>query len=293
MSRPAPALLLVFAFAAARLAHGASVEAQVRDAAGKPVGDAVVYAMPSTGALDARPGRTHTIEQADREFVPYVSVVQTGTAVAFPNRDPILHHVYSFSAPKPFEIKLYSGKSPTAILFDQPGVVALGCNIHDWMLGFIFVVSTPYFAKTDASGNVRLRDVPAGSYELHVWHPQQRAAAAPRRLALEATSRPSVEFRVDPVPRKPKFKPPLDRMKYLRSAYAASRSRFFRNASEKSPTEWKRSAGSLASAFWITQSSCGGMRGLMSDGLGARSWRMRRRMSAPWPLKGRSPVRSS
>jgi plastocyanin len=204
MSRLALTLILAFALFAARAAHGASVETQVRDARGLPLADAVVYAMPSTGAIDAKPGRAHTIEQVDREFVPYVSVIQTGTAVAFPNRDPILHHVYSFSPAKSFEIKLYSGKSPSEIVFDKPGVITLGCNIHDWMLGFILVVSTPHHAKTDASGNARLRDLPAGSYELHAWHPRQRASAAPLNLTLA----------VDAAPPKAKFKPPLDRLKY-------------------------------------------------------------------------------
>ena len=116
--------------------------------------------MPAAGAPDAR-GKLAAIAQVDREFVPYMTVLQTGTTVTFPNRDPIQHHVYSFSPAKSFEIKLYSGKSPSEILFDKPGVVTLGCNIHDWMIGYMLVVSTPYFAKTDAGGIARLRDVPA------------------------------------------------------------------------------------------------------------------------------------
>ena len=122
-------------------ASAATVEVQVRDSSGAPVADAVVYAMASSGPSEAKPGHTVAVEQVDREFIPYVSVVQTGTAVAFPNRDPIMHHVYSFSAPKPFEIKLYTGKSPSEIVFDKAGIVTLGCNIHDWMIGYIAVVN--------------------------------------------------------------------------------------------------------------------------------------------------------
>jgi plastocyanin len=214
MSRLAPSFLLVAVLATASAAHGASVEAQVRGPSGMPVADAVVYAMPATGDSDAKPGRLQVIEQLDREFVPYVSVVQTGTAVAFPNRDPILHHVYSFSPAKPFEIKLYTGKSPTQIVFDRPGVIILGCNIHDWMLGYVLVVSTPYFAKTDASGNARLRDLPPGAYELRAWHPQQRTAPASLLLTLDAAASPSAAMVVDAAARKPKFKPPLDRLRY-------------------------------------------------------------------------------
>ena len=154
------------------------------------------------------------VEQVDREFVPYVSVIQTGTTVTFPNRDPILHHVYSFSPAKTFEIKLYTGKSPSEILFDKSGVVTLGCNIHDWMIAYIVVVPTPYFGRTDASGVARLRDLPAGSYEVRAWHPQQRAALVPHTLALDAASSSRLAFAFDLVPRKPKFKPPFDRLKY-------------------------------------------------------------------------------
>jgi plastocyanin len=190
----------------------ASLEARVRDRAGQPVADAVVYATPASGPAEARTRRLVTVEQYDREFVPYVSVIQTGTAVTFPNRDPILHHVYSFAPAKTFEIKLYSGKSPTEVLFDKPGVITLGCNIHDWMIGYILVVSTPYFSKTDARGAAMLRDVPAGSYEVRAWHPQQAAEAPARALAIDATA--EAQFTIEVVPRKPKYKPPLDRLKY-------------------------------------------------------------------------------
>lgn len=198
---------------AAAPCHAASLQAKVSDSAGRPLADAVVYAI--AGAADTRPPKAVVaVEQVDREFVPYVTVVQTGTTVTFPNRDPILHHVYSFSPAKSFEIKLYTGNSPTEVVFDKPGVVTLGCNIHDWMIGYVLVVSTAHFAKTDAAGVARLRDLPAGAYDLHAWHPQQRAAPAPQRVTLEASAAPAVAFAIDAPARKPKFKPPLDRLKY-------------------------------------------------------------------------------
>jgi len=203
----------MLAIAAAPLCHAASVQAQVSDSTGKPLADAVVYAV-AGAAHDARHSKTPTaVEQVDREFVPYVTVVQTGTTLTFPNRDPILHHVYSFSPARPLDIKLYTGKSPE-YLFDKPGVVILGCNIHDWMIGYVLVVSTPHFAKTDATGAARLRELPAGAYDLHAWHPQQRAAVAPQRLTLDAASSPAIAFAIDAPARKPKYKPPLDRLKY-------------------------------------------------------------------------------
>lgn len=191
----------------------ATLEARVTDPSGAPVTDAVVYAVPASGGSEVRGKKpVVAVAQVEREFVPYVTVVQTGTTVTFPNRDPILHHVYSFSSAKTFEIKLYSGNSPSEILFDKPGVIVLGCNIHDWMIGYILVVPTPYFAKSDKDGVARLRDVPAGAYETRAWHPQQKAAAANRSISVESNTRAS--FVLEVVPRKPKYKPPLDRLKY-------------------------------------------------------------------------------
>jgi plastocyanin len=170
MSRLTAALFLAAAPAAAL---AAAIDVEVRDAAGRPAPDAAVYAMPAAGALEARPGKAAVqIEQVEREFVPYLTVLQTGTTASFPNRDPILHHVYSFSPAKTFEIKLYTGRSPSSVTFDKPGVVTLGCNIHDWMIGYLYVTDAPYFGKTAAAGRVELKDLPAGTYRVHVWHPR-------------------------------------------------------------------------------------------------------------------------
>jgi plastocyanin len=200
---------------AALHAGAATLQVQVKDAAGKPLADTVVYAI--AGAVrELRPPKAPVaVEQIDREFAPYVTVIQMGTTVTFPNRDPILHHVYSFSEAKPFEIKLYTGKSPVEVVFDKPGVVTLGCNIHDWMIGYIAVVPTPWFAKTDASGSALVRDLPAGAYDIHAWHPQQRATVGPARVTFDAASSThTATFAIDAPPRKPKYKPPLDRLKY-------------------------------------------------------------------------------
>jgi hypothetical protein len=99
-------------------------------------------------------------------------------------------------------------------VFDKPGVVTLGCNIHDWMIGYILVVPTAHFAKVDAQGIARLRELPAGSYDIHAWHPYQRGTLAPQRVTLDASSAQELKFSIDAPPRKPKYKPPLDRLRY-------------------------------------------------------------------------------
>jgi plastocyanin len=194
--------------------QASSIQVRVRDAAGRPVADAGVYALPVAAHVPEARARTVSIAQVDREFVPYVTVLQAGTSATFPNRDPIMHHVYSFSPAKSFEIKLYSGNAPHEILFDKPGVVTLGCNIHDWMIGYVLVVPTPYYAKSGADGEARMRDLPAGSYQIHAWHPQQRAPAAPFTVALAPNATEEANITIDAIARKSKYKPPLDRLKY-------------------------------------------------------------------------------
>ncbi len=187
---------------------------EVKSVDGAAVKDAAVFLVPETPSSAKTTPRTTAIEQRDREFVPWVSVVQTGTSISFPNRDPILHHVYSFSLAKPFEIKLYSGDSPQSVLFDKPGVVTLGCNIHDWMISYIVIVDTPYFGKTGDQGRVTLRAVPAGRYQLRIWHPLQVADVPVQTVDItnvgEMRSIVSLELK----PRKARYKPPLDRLKY-------------------------------------------------------------------------------
>jgi plastocyanin len=183
-NRRAPSLF-VAAMLASLPAGAASVEVTVTDSRGARIADAVVWAMPKAAAPQ-RPRREAAVEQRDQRFSPLVSVVQTGTRVRFPNRDPVRHQVYSFSAAKPFEIKLYAGTSAPPILFDKAGEIVLGCNIHDDMLGYIYVVDTPWFAKTAADGAARIADLPGGDYELKVWHYAQSMPAQARAIRLRA-----------------------------------------------------------------------------------------------------------
>jgi plastocyanin len=152
----------------------------------KPVADAVVSATPlDQSAPPAAADETFQIEQKDQEFQPYVTAVQVGARVNFPNRDTVQHHVYSLSKPKRFEIPLYKSGASETVVFDTPGIITIGCNIHDWMLAYIVVLPTPYFAKTDSTGAAALPPLPPGRYRLEVWHPR-----APAPLVQEITSAP-------------------------------------------------------------------------------------------------------
>lgn len=139
---------------------------------GNPVFQAVVYLEPETPITNSASLQDVSVmDQIDRQFVPHILPIQKGSNVIFPNSDSIKHHVYSFSPTKRFELKLYKGSKQEALTFEKQGEVELGCNVHDWMLAYIWVVDTPYFAKADENGKVTL-DVPNGKYTVKVWHPR-------------------------------------------------------------------------------------------------------------------------
>jgi plastocyanin len=187
------------------------VTASVRDQGGRPVAEAVVSAFPEGRATPAEPVR-EVVDQINLEFVPYVKPIVVGSPVYFPNKDNVRHHVYSFSPAKRFELPLYVGTPADPVVFDRPGIVTIGCNIHDWMIGYIYVAETPHMAKTAADGRARLDHLPAGRYDLRVWHPrmEQPEESTRRALSLEqaggvsvtwqVTLKPSVRPRRAPVP---------------------------------------------------------------------------------------------
>ena len=155
-------------------AAAAGVDVQVVGAAGATAPESVVYAEPVGRHTPAAYAKAAVIDQVNKEFVPRVTVIQTGTAVSFPNKDNIRHQVYSFSPAKTFQIKLYHGTPSQPVVFDQAGAVTLGCNIHDKMTAYVLVVDTPYFAKTDARGQARLEGLPPGEYVLRAWQPEAK-----------------------------------------------------------------------------------------------------------------------
>jgi plastocyanin len=139
--------------------------------------------------LDAAPPPVQAsaiIDQVDKRFVPKVTVIRTGTSVTFPNSDRIRHQVYSFSTPKVFSLKLYSGSPQVDVVFDKPGLVVLGCNIHDTMVAFVGVVDSPYFAKIGKSGTADL-NLPAGHYRLRAWLPTLLSPLAPQAVTVDKT----------------------------------------------------------------------------------------------------------
>jgi plastocyanin len=170
-------LLTLLAVVFATNAAAADLTVQVKTADGAPVADAVVMVYPAAGggALPAQFDQPLVMAQQNLQFNPFVLVAPVGAVIAFPNRDKVRHHVYSFSPAHPFELKLYGKDETRTVKFDKAGVIALGCNIHDSMIGFIRVVDTRYAAKTNAAGVAIIHDLPAGGASLHLWRPYMKA----------------------------------------------------------------------------------------------------------------------
>ncbi len=173
----------------------ATLVVEVRDSRGAGVPDAVVYAIPEGRKLPP-PGRSAVLDQKNRMFVPHILPIQTGTAVHFPNSDSVRHQVYSFSPAKRFQLPLYQGTPAAPVVFDKPGVVALGCNIHDRMSAYVVVVDTPHFGLSE-SGRVDLPNLPDGKYVVHVWYEGMRAEPSPLRATLGANEQRGLVFQIE------------------------------------------------------------------------------------------------
>ena len=116
------------------------------------------------------PEQPPQIVQRHKTFEPHVLVVTTGTMVQFPNKDPFFHNIFSFYDGKRFDLGLYEAGSARSVLFDRSGVSFLFCNIHAEMSAVVVSLDTPYFAISNRAGNVLIRNVPDGRYQLNVWY---------------------------------------------------------------------------------------------------------------------------
>jgi len=160
-------------------ARAADLSVRISDDHGKAVADAVVTVLPQGDAKDEKPPvrpapSTRTIDQKNLMFVPYIEIFRPGDKVVFRNSDKTRHHVYSFSPIKAFEFVLAPGESSPPLVLDKSGVIAVGCNIHDLMITYLYVSDAPRIAHSGADGQVVFHDLPAGPYNVRVWQPRLR-----------------------------------------------------------------------------------------------------------------------
>ncbi len=153
-----------------------SLSINVLNVNSQPLENMVVYVEPVGHTITHKNVATLEIGQQNKSFMPYISVTQLGNEVAFNNKDNITHHIYSPVGKSKFSIKIRSGQTLVKNNFQQAGEVSMGCNIHDWMSGYMLIVDTPFFAKSDKNGQVEIELNKSGQYKVVVWHPQMNEA---------------------------------------------------------------------------------------------------------------------
>ena len=162
----------------------------------KDVSEAVVY-LDGDGVV-VRPGSSldnATVLMKGREFVPHVQIVRAGGSVAYPNKDPFSHNVFSNSALGAFDLGLYRTNLSRAAPFSRAGVYSIYCNIHARMVNFVIAVNTPYVARVNADGTFQLKSVPAGTYRLHVWH--ERTPESVQTITVASTGADGLAVALD------------------------------------------------------------------------------------------------
>jgi plastocyanin len=159
-------------FAPAALA--APLQLQFVSVDGKGIAATVVTLRSTDASRPLAKPTAAVMDQMDRQFVPHVLVIPVGSQVVFPNSDSVAHQVYSFSPTNKFQLPLYRGKPYPPVAFNREGVVTLGCNIHDQMRAYVYVVEAQYYGRTDTDGKWSIADVEPGEYTIEIWHPLAR-----------------------------------------------------------------------------------------------------------------------
>lgn len=182
-----PSLLLALVMNGA---NAADVVVKIHNRAGDAIADAVVTLTDDKAGTSApaRPPTEKTIDQRDETFIPYVEIFRPGDHVVFRNSDHTRHHVYSFSPIKTFEFVLKPGEMSPSLTLDQVGIAAVGCNIHDHMISYLYVTNALRAAKSGADGIIRIEGLSVGHYTVHVWHPQLHPGHPEMTQALLVTA---------------------------------------------------------------------------------------------------------
>lgn len=220
MWRPGALAMLALACTVANSVSvcAATLTVDAVDKTGAALPEVVVYAIPVGASIPAPAASSEvlSIAQQNYQFNPYVTPVRIGTRIKFPNFDKVEHHVKSFSSAKEFEFKLYDKDTPPPVTFDKPGIVIAYCLIHEWMRAYIYVLDTPYFAKTDAAGNAKIEGLPEGSYEVKAWHPDLGSIKPELKQSVKLGAQENVTLRYtfDLVPRKRKTVKPENMEKH-------------------------------------------------------------------------------
>ena len=181
---------LALALCASTPVWAASVDVNITSTDGHPAAFAVAELFPMEPAAATPASHLSDeaiIDQRDETFFPLVSIIRRGGHVVFTNNDHTMHQVYSFSPIKQFAFELDRGQKSAPVIFDKPGIAAIGCNIHDQMVTFVYVADTPWAVATDANGHAEIAQVPPGKYRVSVWDPQLKPGYHQETISLNVT----------------------------------------------------------------------------------------------------------
>ena len=174
----------------------ATLVVAVQTSNGRSLPGAVLTIRSTTGTDHPGAPVKAVMDQIERTFVPDLLVIPTGSTVEFPNSDSVSHQIYSFSPAKKFKLPLYRGKPYPPVRFDQPGIITLGCNIHDSMLAYVLVTDAPFHGQTDTQGTWSI-ELPPGTYRVTAWHPRMREGGQMESQAtLTESERTSLTLRL-------------------------------------------------------------------------------------------------
>ena len=180
--------LAILGAIAGTAASADTVDVIVTDSGGAPAPNAVVSLVPddATAVVASHVPEESIIDQRRETFLPLVVAVRKGGKVVFTNNDVTMHQVYSFSPIRQFQFEIDKGQVSKPVVFDKAGVAAIGCNIHDNMVAYVYVTDAPFASITDAGGHAEIQDVPEGRYLASVWHAQSRISrkVAPTPLTV-------------------------------------------------------------------------------------------------------------
>lgn len=170
-----------------------------------PGGAVVIFRRANGQTPKPKSSRVRAVVQKDKRFVPHVLAVPLGATVEFRNDDDFFHNVFSISKPNDFDLGLYKSGAQREQVFNTPGPVQLLCNIHSSMNGWLFVSDSPWFAQANAQGKFTVKGVPAGEWEVEVWH--EWAAQSTKQNVTVAPSMAELSLSVDGDRRAPAFVP--------------------------------------------------------------------------------------
>jgi plastocyanin len=172
-------LVTIIIAALSLAAHAGTISGKVSGVAG----ESVVYVDTIAGKTFPAPTQSPVIDQKGLLFQPHIVAVQVGTTVEFLNSDSVAHNVFWTSVSGNKKLGHNLGTWPKGekrpFKFDNPGSVALLCNVHPEMAGYVVVSPTPYFAVTDKSGEFKIENVPDGGYTVVAWHEGAKNSSKP------------------------------------------------------------------------------------------------------------------